>query len=183
MTVLVVDDEPAVRRLVHRALRESGVEVLEASDGEAALQLIQDIELPLDLVVTDIAMPRIDGRVLAEVLSVFRPEVPVLAMSGHPANAGNTRSDRRVPLLQKPFTVPELRAAMDSAGSRPRQARRQSGEHRAMARRLQAAAREASGRAEARRSQSVDLVAMAHVLQRARDEHPDSHAAPGAPGI
>jgi CheY-like chemotaxis protein len=162
MTVLVVDDEAAVRRIVHRALERDGFEVLEAESGETALALIQARRDPLHLVITDLSMPGIGGMAVAEVLSVFRPELPVLAMSGNP---GMSTPDRRVPLLLKPFTLPDLLVAIRLVRSRARVARLESVEHRRMARRLQAAAAEAQTRGEALRSKAVDLVAMAALLR------------------
>jgi CheY-like chemotaxis protein len=103
--ILLVDDDDTVRELCRRGLEAEGAKVIEASDGERALSLVQTWPDPIDLVITDIRMPRIDGRELAEVLSIFRPELPALAMSGHPVYA-----DRRLTTLAKP--VPQLAAEM-----------------------------------------------------------------------
>jgi CheY-like chemotaxis protein len=110
--VLVVDDEEPLRRVVRRALEGDGCAVLEASDGEEALRLLQGLPRMPDLVLTDLRMPRVGGRELAEILSVFRPGVPVVAMTGF---AGSAHPDRRLPLLIKPFTLPILLDAVRTA--------------------------------------------------------------------
>jgi CheY-like chemotaxis protein len=165
MTVLVVDDEAAVRRVVRRALERDGAEVLEADGGETALAMLQQRDDPVDLVITDLVMPGIGGLAVAEVLSVFRPELPVLAMSGDPRMPS---PDPRLSLLLKPFTLPELLVAIRLVRSRSRQA--SIAEHRRVAQLLHAAAREAQPRGTALRSTAVDLVAMARLLQNSQPE-------------
>jgi DNA-binding response OmpR family regulator len=166
MTVLVVDDETAIRRVVRRALERNGAEVLEAEGGETALALLQcDDHDQVDLVITDLMMPGIGGLALAEVLSVFRPELPVLAMSGNPPAPS---PDRRLPLLLKPFTLPELLVAIRLVQSRARHACIE--EHRRVAHLLHAAAGETQARGAALRSAAVDLVAMARLLQSSQPE-------------
>lgn len=81
--VLVVDDEPAVRRFAARVLREAGYSVHEASDGAEALELIRLASAQLGVVVSDIVMPRINGVQLLESISALRPELPVILMSGY----------------------------------------------------------------------------------------------------
>lgn len=115
-TTLVVDNEASVRRVVRRALEHDGHVVLEAADAESALRLIEGHSGRLDLIITDLTMPGIDGRELAEVLSVFRPELRVLAMTGFPERL---TLDRRLPLLGKPFTLDSLREAVRSVRARP----------------------------------------------------------------
>jgi CheY-like chemotaxis protein len=113
--VLVVDDEDPLRRVVRRALEGDGCAVLEAVDGEEALRIIQELPRAPDMVLTDLRMPRVGGRELAEILSVFRPGLPVVAMTGF---AGSAHPDRRLPLLIKPFTLPVLLNAVRSARAR-----------------------------------------------------------------
>ena len=81
--VLVVDDEPMVRRFAARALLEEGFGVHEAIDGEEALDLIRAGVADLDVVLSDIVMPRMNGVQLLESLSTLRPDLPVLLMSGY----------------------------------------------------------------------------------------------------
>jgi CheY-like chemotaxis protein len=157
--VLVVDDEEPLRRVVRRALEKDGCTVLEAADGEAALQLIQRLPAPPDLVLTDLRMPRVGGRELAEVLSVFRPGVPVIAITGF---AGSAHPDRRLPLLVKPFTLPLLLEAVRGAEARRAAHAAPRVEHRSRARRLRRLATEGGG--------EVDLVAAVRLLRDLGDE-------------
>lgn len=165
MTVLVVDDETAIRRVVRRALERDGAEVLEAEGGETALALLQGDADQVDLVITDLTMPGIGGLAVAEVLSVFRPELRVIAMSGNPPAPS---PDRRLPLLLKPFTLAELLVAIHLVQSRARRGCIE--EHRRVAHLLHAAAGETQARDAALRSAAVDLVAMAKLLQSSQPE-------------
>jgi two-component system, cell cycle sensor histidine kinase and response regulator CckA len=107
--VLVVEDDPLVRAVIVRELAAQGYRVAEAPDGEAALERIAEARDPIDIVVTDLAMPRMDGRELAARVSVVRPGLPVLFISGHP-DEGTRRAmaEGEEPYLQKPFTAEEL---------------------------------------------------------------------------
>jgi PAS domain S-box-containing protein len=113
-TVLVVEDEPMVRALAARALEEYGYRVVAAADGIEALAALAGPARDADLVLTDAAMPKLNGRQLADRLAVERPDLPVLFMSAH----GDAESLRRglVPpaarLLQKPFTPEGLANAV-----------------------------------------------------------------------
>lgn len=80
--VLVVDDEPSIRRFAARVLREEGFAVHEATDGAEALELIRDGRADVDVVLSDIVMPRVNGVDLLQSLSALRPELPVILMSG-----------------------------------------------------------------------------------------------------
>ena len=95
--VLLVDDEDAIRWVGRRFLEADGWAVLEAVDGLEALRIIGSLTGRLDLVVTDLNMPRVTGRELAEVLSVFRPGVPVLGITGFLSAVSH---DRRLPILR-----------------------------------------------------------------------------------
>ena len=81
--VLVVDDERAVRRLASRILQQDGHIVHEAADGAEALELIEGGAVPVELVVSDIIMPRLNGVELMKALAVTRPGVPVILMSAY----------------------------------------------------------------------------------------------------
>jgi len=103
--VLVADDEPLVRALVVRTLEEEGYEVHAAEDGWAALALIEQGRVRPDLVVTDVIMPRRNGRQLHDEVVTHWPDLPVLFISGH---AGDEAVLQRLvphgaPFLQKPF--------------------------------------------------------------------------------
>ena len=80
--ILVVDDEPAVRRFASRVLVEAGYLVEEAMDGVAALERVTDGER-LDAVVSDIVMPRLNGVELVKALAVTHPALPIILMSGY----------------------------------------------------------------------------------------------------
>ena len=106
LLALVVDDEPVVRRFIRRLLESDACGIVEAADGQAALRLIEQNRPAVDLVLTDLRMPGIDGFDLLEVLAAHRPDLPVLCMSGFPTFAGGPMP--RVPFLAKPFTQEDL---------------------------------------------------------------------------
>jgi PAS domain S-box-containing protein len=105
-TVLVVEDEPQVRRMAARALAEVGHQVLEAGDGREAISLLARSGQGIDLVLTDVAMPGMSGRELAERLRQARPDVRVIFMSGYADEEIVRRGllDPDQPFIQKPFT-------------------------------------------------------------------------------
>lgn len=110
-TVLVVEDEGAVRRLAERALAKSGFRVLTASSGEEALEISSAHGGAIDLLVTDVMMPEMDGLELASIVSSSFPGLPVLFMSGYPTTTlreRHTELPQSTPLLQKPFTASTL---------------------------------------------------------------------------
>lgn len=103
-TVLVVDDEQMIRTIVGWILRRKGYEVLEARDGEEGLERF-DAHEDVDLVLSDVLMPRLDGVGMVRALRQRRPTLPVLFMSaytGHDSR-GLEGDDLRL-LLNKPFT-------------------------------------------------------------------------------
>lgn len=108
--VLVVDDEEMVRRLAVRMLLQLGYRVLEARDGQEALQLLQRPTQLITAVLTDLAMPGIGGRTLGETIANCWPEVRVLYMSGFPAQrmVNEGALDPNHPFIQKPFTSEQL---------------------------------------------------------------------------
>ena len=110
-TILVVEDEPAVRRVMRIALELGGCTVHEASNGEEALELIHRLGREVDLVIADLLMPRTSGTTLATALQRVRPELPVLFVSGASDTdlqriLGRTPADDEV--LWKPFTPEQL---------------------------------------------------------------------------
>jgi PAS domain S-box-containing protein len=107
--VLVVEDEPVVRQMAARALQEYGYTVIEAGDGLEALRLIEDGAHPIELLVTDVVMPGMDGPELARRAAGLRPGLPVLFMSGYTDDEIVRRGllEAGQPFLQKPFT-PEV---------------------------------------------------------------------------
>ncbi len=103
--VLLVEDEPRVRRLMLDALRRDGHVVLEAGDGREALELAEAGAEPFDLLVTDVVMPRLGGRPVAEALRARQPGLQVLFVSGYPDDAMIQRGvlPEGADFLQKPF--------------------------------------------------------------------------------
>ena len=105
-TVLVVEDEPAVREIAVAILGDLGYRVLEAADGESALRVFGANASSVDLLLTDVVLPgRVRGRELAERIKSIRPGVKVLFMSGYTENSivHHGRLDDGVQLLGKPF--------------------------------------------------------------------------------
>ena len=109
-TILVVEDEPMVRGLVRTMLRSRGYTVLEASSGEEAMERYAGRLDDIQLLLTDVVMPGINGRVLAETLTGRRPGLKVLFMSGYTEDAVLGAQRREVQFLQKPFAPEVLRA-------------------------------------------------------------------------
>ncbi|HEU4649272.1 MAG TPA: ATP-binding protein [Gemmatimonadales bacterium] len=111
--VLLVEDDDAVRVMAARALRQQGFAVLEANHGAAALAALNEHAGRLDILVTDVVMPEMDGVELAQAVTRLRPETRVLYMSGYAQR--DLLSGAATPgatLLQKPFRVGELVGAI-----------------------------------------------------------------------
>lgn len=110
-TILLVEDEDLVRRLGTEILRMSGYTVLSASNGAEALQICETLDAPIHLLVTDVVMPQMSGRELAETISLLRPEIKILFVSGYIDDAIVRHGIRaaQTAFVQKPFT-PEVLA-------------------------------------------------------------------------
>ena len=110
-TILLVEDETNLRRLARQYLETQGYKILEAEDGAAALQIVDGYAGAIDLLLTDIIMPGVNGRELAEHVTQLLPNVRVLYMSGYTENAvGHDGTlDAGINLLQKPFSLPALK--------------------------------------------------------------------------
>lgn len=108
--VLVVDDEQGLRDLVCRTLRAEGFSTLEAGHGAEALELIESTPGAIDLVVTDVVMPGMDGRELGRRLAQRWPDLPILYISAYDVNDIFRRGSPRdsAPFLQKPFPLDGL---------------------------------------------------------------------------
>ena len=109
-TLLLVEDEAAVRSSARRLLERQGYTVLEARHGADALRIVEESGRPIDLVVTDLVMPEMGGKELAERLRVHRPGLKILFMSGYTEKA--IAADGVMPpntgFVEKPFTVEQL---------------------------------------------------------------------------
>ncbi len=127
-TVLVVDDETQVRALARDILLGAGYQVIEAEDGEHALRLAEEHQGPIHVLLTDVMMPGVNGKELADLLIGKRPDIKLIFMSGR---AAEVISDAGVLIpvdafLAKPFTVERLlnkvreRLEYRSPFSRPR---------------------------------------------------------------
>ena len=111
-TILLVEDEENLRQLARQSLENQGYRVIDAADGVAAIRLSQTHKGPIHLLLTDVIMPGMNGRELANQVSSSRPETKVLYMSGYTENhiGHNGTLDQGITLLQKPFTLPALQA-------------------------------------------------------------------------
>jgi two-component system cell cycle sensor histidine kinase/response regulator CckA len=109
-TVLLVEDEDAVRAFGARALKNKGYNVLEANSGEAALEVLNDGGETVDLLITDVVMPRLDGPSLVRKVRESRPDMPVIFISGYAEDSFRQRLGREagIHFLPKPFSLKEL---------------------------------------------------------------------------
>ncbi len=86
-TILVVDDDPDVRKAIINALSHNGYRVLEAADGREALELLETLEGPLHLIISDVVMPKLGGRDLVEIVRDIYPGIKIIYISGYPDKA------------------------------------------------------------------------------------------------
>jgi two-component system, cell cycle sensor histidine kinase and response regulator CckA len=109
-SILVVDDQPTVRRMAHRLLSEWGFRVFEAESGEEAMEVLETAHAGVQLVIVDIVMPLLDGIQVTRRIHEQWPEQRVLYMSAHPAEVLSRYglAELNVPFLAKPFTRDEL---------------------------------------------------------------------------
>jgi two-component system cell cycle sensor histidine kinase/response regulator CckA len=113
-TILVVEDEDAVRAAIRRLLESHGYRVIEAQNGATALQLLDDRAVPsISLVLTDLRMPVMDGRQLASALARRHPSLPIVFMSGFTAQLMDLRLvSPHLAFLAKPFRDHDLLATV-----------------------------------------------------------------------
>ena len=113
-TILLVEDEANLRYLARQYLEKQGYKVIEAADGAVAMQIAVAHEAVIHLLLTDVIMPGMNGRELAQRISEIRPNVKVLYMSGYTENVigHNGTLEPGVRLLQKPFNLRDLRTAV-----------------------------------------------------------------------
>ena len=110
-TIIVVDDEPEIRKLVSAMVTQFGYTALTADSGDHALTMYRNLKAPLEMLITDVVAPGMSGPMLADKLSALQPDLKVLYISGY----DNTHVvqkyvvERGHALLAKPFTMEELR--------------------------------------------------------------------------
>jgi signal transduction histidine kinase/CheY-like chemotaxis protein len=116
-TVLLVEDDAATREVTRRVLSQAGYTVLEAGDGMEALETLRSSVARIDIVLTDLMMPRMSGAELSDHLASMRPDLPVLLMSGYAdvEMTNGSRLDKSRPFLEKPFTAAALRSFVRDA--------------------------------------------------------------------
>jgi PAS domain S-box-containing protein len=116
-TLLLVEDELAILKLTTKILEQQGYTVLAANDPADAIQLVRDHAGPIHLLLTDIVMPRMNGRELSERLKAIHPKIKCLFMSGYPANviARQGILEEGVHFIQKPFSMADLDAKIRKA--------------------------------------------------------------------
>ncbi|MDY0004428.1 MAG: response regulator [Polyangia bacterium] len=116
-TILVAEDEPVVRQVTCRLLERLGYHVIEASQGAEALRLAKEHPGAVDLLLTDVVMPHMNGRELADRLRTLQPEMRVIYMSGHPDDIILELgvNEERINFLAKPYTPESLALAIHRA--------------------------------------------------------------------
>jgi CheY-like chemotaxis protein len=111
--VLVVEDDPSVRMLVVEVLGELGYAAVEAPDSGAAIPILTGTT-PINLMITDVGLPGLNGRQLAEIARLHRPDLPILFLTGYAAAAA-VRSEllgERMDVAYKPFALDTLASAI-----------------------------------------------------------------------
>ncbi len=105
-TILLVEDEDALRSIIGKTLRADGYTVLESPDGLAGIELARNYDRPIDLLLTDVILPRTSGRGIADQLRLSRPETKIIYMSGYTDDiiAQQGLLNAEVALLEKPFS-------------------------------------------------------------------------------
>jgi two-component system, cell cycle sensor histidine kinase and response regulator CckA len=124
--LMLVEDDDAVRMFGARALRNKGYRVVEATSGETALDLIRHSAEPIDLLISDVVMPQMDGPTLVREVRALDPEIKVIFMSGYAEEGFRQRLDREpdIDFLAKPFTLKELAAKVKEVVGRAPDRRR-----------------------------------------------------------
>jgi two-component system, cell cycle sensor histidine kinase and response regulator CckA len=114
-SILVVDDDPAVRAVAGKVLRRFGYEVMEAASGPEALRAVRERPGAVDLLLTDLVMPGMGGRELSERMRAEFPSVSVLFMSAYTEDEGILSGGEGLSFLAKPFDVETLLASVRQA--------------------------------------------------------------------
>ncbi|MEI9887237.1 MAG: ATP-binding protein [Rhizomicrobium sp.] len=129
-TILLVEDEEAVRSFAARALKMRGYSVLEASGGEEALEIVKTSKVPIHLLITDVVMPNMDGPTLVRAVKRIKPEMAVIFMSGYAEEAFRRNDEKAADLhfLPKPFGLKQLAGKVKEVLSGAPVAKRAAGE-------------------------------------------------------
>ena len=114
-TILLVDDEPTVRSVIAEMLREKGYLVLEATSGHEALAASDAHSGVIDLLLTDLIMPGMTGRMLADTLSVRRPGTVVVFISGYVGDSPSFLTEEGLHFIKKPVSPETLLAKISDA--------------------------------------------------------------------
>ncbi len=116
-TILVVEDEEMTRNLVIEILTDQDYKILEAASGEAALNLSDTFDGEIDLLLTDVIMPKMNGKELFSQLTMSRPALKVLYMSGYTDNmiAHYGIMEKGIPFMHKPFSIQKLASKVKEA--------------------------------------------------------------------
>ncbi|MGH6719745.1 MAG: ATP-binding protein [Alphaproteobacteria bacterium] len=116
-TILLVEDEEVVRAFAARALRGKGYVVIEADGAEAALDAMRDKDATIDLVISDVVMPQMNGPALAHAIRAMRPDIRIVFISGYAEDAfrGGIDAIGDVDFLSKPFSLKQLAAKVKDA--------------------------------------------------------------------
>lgn len=109
-TILLVEDEDAVRMFSSRALRDKGYDVIEAQNGEAAFEIIKNPQNKIDLIITDVVMPKMDGPTLMENIKNHNPLMKIIFISGYTEDnfRESLKNDSKVHFISKPFDLKQL---------------------------------------------------------------------------
>ena len=109
MRVLIVEDDHTVRQLVHETLAEQGYQCCEVADASLALSVLRS-DRPIDLLISDVGLPGMNGRQLAEIARKLRPGLKVLFITGYAENATSCRGflDPGMQMINKPFKFTQL---------------------------------------------------------------------------
>jgi PAS domain S-box-containing protein len=113
--VLVLEDEPVVRSIVVEVLEDLGYQTIEAADGPSGLEILQSAR-PIDLLVTDIGLPGLNGRQVAEAARIFRPDLKILFMTGYAETAAMADGFLApgMQMITKPFAIDSLAARIEA---------------------------------------------------------------------